>query len=221
MKPVVIIGAGGCAREILDIIDAVNAHENLFEMLGYIVDPQFGSPGAVVNDRPILGGYEWLENHSDEVLVVCGVGPSHHRYRLVKRAMAIGCQFCTLVHPGAVLTRWVELGQGVVIAAGCILTNQIRIGDHVQVNVACTISHDVTMADFVTLAPGVHVSGNVSLGEGAYVGAGASLIQKIHVGQWSITGAGSTVIKEVPANTTVVGVPARVIKERGEGWHLQ
>jgi len=219
MQPVAIIGAGGFAREVLDIFDAVNQDKPQYEVLGYIVDPQFGSPGTVINGLPILGGFEWLSARAESVYVICGVGPSHHRFRLVKRAEVLGCRFATIVHPTAVLTRWIQIGQGVVIAAGCILTNQIKLGNHVQVNLDCTIGHDATLGNFVTLAPGVHVSGNVTIEEGAYVGTGANIIEKLKIGRWSIVGAGSVIVKDVPPNTTVVGVPAKVIKEHEEGWH--
>jgi acetyltransferase-like isoleucine patch superfamily enzyme len=77
------------------------------------------------------------------------------------------------------------------------------------------------LEDFVTMAPGVHVSGNVCLGEGCYVGTGANIIDKKRLGKWSIVGAGSMIISDVPANSTVVGVPAKVIKMREDGWHMQ
>lgn len=220
MKPVVIIGAGGFAREVLDIIDAVNAEKPQYEVLGYIVDSQYGLPGTMINDKPILGGYDWLQQRSEDIMVICGVGSPQDRYKLVKRAEVMGCRFFSVVHPTAILTRWVQVGQGTVITAGCILTNQIRIGDHVQVNLDCTIGHDAILGNFVTLAPGVHISGNVVLAEGTYVGTGANIIEKLRIGRWSIVGAGSTVLKDVPANTTVVGVPAKVIKQRDEGWYL-
>jgi sugar O-acyltransferase (sialic acid O-acetyltransferase NeuD family) len=220
MERVAIIGAGGFAREVLDVIEAANEDRARYEVAGYIVDLQYGSPGTLVNDRPILGGFDWLARHSKDLLVICGVGPSHHRYRLVERARSLGCRFFSAIHPTAVLTRWVSVGQGVVVAAGSVFTNQIRIGDHTHVNLHCSIGHDVVIEDFVTLAPGVHVSGNVTLARGAFVGTGASIIERLRIGEWSIVGAGSTVVTEVSANTTVVGVPARAIKKSEAGWHL-
>lgn len=221
MEPVVIIGAGGHARELLDVIDAVNQEKQAYEVLGFIVDPEFGTPGTIVNNKPILGGFDWIAKHKSQLKVICGVGPPQHRYKLIKRAEELGCTFFSVVHPEARLTRWIELGIGVVITAGCILTNNIRIGNHSHINLDCTISHDVEIREFVTLSPGVHISGNVILREGVYVGTGANVIEKLEIGEWSIIGAGSTIVKNVPANTTVVGVPGTVIKTRDPGWHLQ
>jgi sugar O-acyltransferase (sialic acid O-acetyltransferase NeuD family) len=219
MKKIVIIGAGGYGREILDIIDACNIKEKVYEPLGFIVDPQYGKVGTIINGKPILGGFEWLDKHASEVYVTCGVGLSHQRYQLIQRASKMNCQFINLIHPSARMTRWITMGTGVVITAGCILTNNIQIGNHVHVNLACTIGHDTILQDFVTLAPGVHVSGNVILETGCYIGTGANIIQKIHVGEWATIGAGSVIVKNVPPNTTVVGVPGKVIKEREVGWY--
>lgn len=218
-KNLVILGAGGFARETLDVVDAINAVSPTWDMLGFIVDQQYGKPGDVINDKPILGGFEWIEAHAD-TYVICGVGAPEHRFKMIRRLMNLPIKYATLVHPNAVITRWLNLGVGVIITAGCILTNQIRIGNHVHINLDCTIGHDAVLEDFVTIAPGAHISGNVHLREGVYVGTGANLIEKKTVGAWSIIGAGSTVVKDIPPNTTAVGVPALVTKTRSEGWHL-
>lgn len=220
MKKVVIIGAGGFGREVLDIIDACNLVQEMYDPLGFVVDPQFGKPGTLVNDRPIVGGFDWLAKHVEDTYVVCAVGPSHQRYQLIERAKELDCRFISLIHPSVIMTRWISIGEGVVIAAGCILTNQIQIGNHVHINLDCTIGHNAHLGDFATLAPGVHVSGNVTLETGSYVGTGANLIEKLQIGEWSTVGAGSVVTGDIPANSTAVGVPARVIKEKEAGWHL-
>ena len=220
MKKVAIIGAGGFAREVLDVIDACNQVEERYEPLGFVIDPQYGLPGTIINDKPILGGFDWLEKYAGEVYITCAVGSSHHRYQLIQRATELKCRFVNLIHPTAVLTRWVTIGEGVVITAGCILTNQIQIGNHVHINLDCTIGHDVILQDFVTLSPGVHVSGNVTLGTGCFVGTGANFIEKLNIGAWTVIGAGSVIVGEVPADTTVVGIPGKIIKVKEPGWHL-
>lgn len=219
LQPLVILGAGGFARETLDVVEAINADKPRYDVLGFVVDEKYGRAGDVVNEKPILGGFSWFENHTD-VLAVCGVGAPEVRRHMINSARKMGIEFASLIHPNAQLTRWVKIGSGVIITSGCILTVQIRLGDHVHLNLDCTIGHDTMLENFVTLAPGVHVSGNVLLQEGAYVGTGANIIEKKTIGAWSVVGAGSTVVKDVPPNSTVVGVPARVIKERPEGWHL-
>lgn len=216
---VAILGARGGSRDVADIFEACIAAGQRYNLLGFVVDAEYGTPGTMINGYPVLGGYDWLEAHRAEVRVICGVGAPEKRMLLIERARALGVGFCTVIHPSVILTRRVQIGEGVSIGAGCVLTNQIRIGDHVQINIACTISHDALIGDYTTLSPGVHVAGNVTLGEGCFVGIGANIIDKKTVGAWSIIGAGAAVISDLPANVTAVGVPARVIKTRAEGWH--
>lgn len=218
-RKVVILGAGGFAREVLDIFEAQSDAGEPIDVQGFLVDTALGAPGTLVNDKPILGGLDWLEGRATTVEVICGVGAPDIRLDMVARANAIGCRWASAIHPSVMKTRRVEVGIGVVLAAGSILTNQIRIGDHVQLNLDCTVGHDTQVGDFVTVSPGVHISGNVRLGMGSFIGTGASIIEKRDVGEWSIVGAGAVVSADVPPNSTVVGVPARVIKTREPGWH--
>lgn len=220
-QEIVIIGAGGFGREVLDVFDAANFSQPVFDMIGYIVDPRYGKAGTVINEKPILGDFDWLAGHKDEVQAICAVGAPELRRRLIERAKKTGVKFCNIVHPNVRLTRWITIGEDVVITAGCILTNQIHIGSHVHINLDCTIGHDVIIEDFVTLAPGVHVSGNVILGEGCYIGTGTNIIEGKRIGPWSIIGAGSTIVRDIPENTIAVGVPGKVIKNRAAGWHLK
>jgi sugar O-acyltransferase (sialic acid O-acetyltransferase NeuD family) len=214
---VVILGAGGFAREVLDVYDACNdAGWGPFQVVGFLADGQ--PAGSTVNDRPLLGDVGWLSGQHDPPLVICGIGDPAVRRRVVGRAAELGARFHRVVHPDARLTRWVELGPGTVITAGCILTNRIRVGAHVHVNLNTTIGHDAIIEDFVTLAPGVHVSGNVTLGSGSNIGTGAAIIQGVTIGAGSVIGAGAVVTEDVPPDVVAVGVPARVVKERSPGW---
>jgi sugar O-acyltransferase (sialic acid O-acetyltransferase NeuD family) len=219
-KNVVIIGAGGFAREVLDIFDACIDAGDRYDVLGYVVDSPFGTPGTIVNEKPILGGLEWLDGHHRDIFVICGVGAPEVRRRLVVDAVKKGARFCSIVHPSVRMSKWNSLGVGVIIAAGCILTNQIRIGDHVQLNLDCTVGHDVAIGDFVTVSPGTHISGNVTIRTGSNIGTGVNIINRLEIGEWSVIGAGSTIIQDVPPNATVIGVPGKVVKRREDGWYL-
>jgi sugar O-acyltransferase (sialic acid O-acetyltransferase NeuD family) len=215
---VVIIGAGGFGREVLDVFDAINNAKPTFDVIGFIVDDSYGKPGDVINNKSILGGFDWLAKHKEDVYAVCGVGTPELRLKLIRKAESIGAQFCSAVHPKATLTNWISIGNGTIIAAGCILTNQIKIGKHVHLNLDCTIGHDVVIEDFVTVSPGCHISGRVQIRRGAFIGTGTNIIENLKIGYWSVVGAGSTVIKDIRKNSVAVGNPAKEIKLKIEGW---
>jgi sugar O-acyltransferase (sialic acid O-acetyltransferase NeuD family) len=219
LQKIVLIGGGGFAREVMDVIQAINAVTPTFHACGYVVEEPYFRLGEMVNDLPVLGTLDWIRENTG-VMAVCAIGAPEVRHRIVRLAEATGTAFATIRHPRAELSRWATVDQGSVVTAGCILGSQVRIGRHVLINPNCTVAHDATLDDFVTLAPGANISGNVSLHEGCYVGTGAKIVQHVTLGRWSVTGAGSTVIADVPPNSTVVGVPARIVKTRHEGWHF-
>lgn len=220
-KKITIIGAGGFGRELLSLLEDCNRDKPQYDILGFIVQKQYAQPGEVVNGYPVLGDFDWFDKSYRDVYAICAVGAPQDRLRLAKYAVSRGVKFCSVIHPLASVGKWVKIGMGSVISAGSILTVQVRVDNHVYINLDCTISHDVVIQDYVTVSPGTHISGNVAVCEGSFIGTGANIIQKVHIGPWSVIGAGSVVIRDVPANTTVVGNPGKVIKEREIGWYLR
>jgi sugar O-acyltransferase (sialic acid O-acetyltransferase NeuD family) len=211
-EKVVIIGAGGFGREVLDIFEEDNKKEKRWNILGFIDDnPEI--QGKKIRGYPVLGGVEWfLTPEAKGVKTVVAIGDNKVRKKVVERAEAYGAEFCNIIHPSVIMTPHVKLGKGVIIAAGCILTNNITIGNHVIINLDVTIGHDTVIEDFVNLAPGVHINGNNRIEEGVFVGSGAVTIQNIKIGKWSIIGAGAVVVNDIPERVVAVGVPAKPIK---------
>jgi sugar O-acyltransferase (sialic acid O-acetyltransferase NeuD family) len=221
MRAIAILGAGGHAREQLDLIAALNEVKPRYEVLGFVVDEAFAKPGEQVRGLPVLGATDWLADNVSKVELVCAIGEPAARRRVVLRAEGLGARFCSLVHPSVVMSGSVELGAGSIVSAGSVLSSDIRIGPHVHVNIGSSISHDCRLDEYATLAPGAHLAGVVRVGAGCQLGLGTVVSDRCSLGEWAITGAGAVVVDDVPSNTTAVGVPARVIETRLPGWHLE
>lgn len=214
MRKVVIVGAGGHGREQLDLIGALNAVEPSFEVLGFLIDAQDSSGEVAVRGLPVLGADDWVASHAADVELVCAIGASAARRRGVERLSALGGRFCSLIHPSAVVGPEVRHGEGLLVGANAVVTSDAVLGHHVHVNIGTTVSHDTRIGDYCSLAPGTHLAGSVELAEGVDLGVATTAKPGVRVGSWAISGAGSVLVHDVPAHSTVVGVPARVIAQR-------
>jgi sugar O-acyltransferase (sialic acid O-acetyltransferase NeuD family) len=215
---IVIFGAGGSGRETLQVVRDINALRPSWSFAGFVVDSGFESVAEAAGLQ-VAGNIDWLAAHPD-VQVVVAVGASAPRRQVVRRIrQRCGNPFAVLIHPRAWVGDNVQVGAGSVICAGAMLTTDIRLGEHVHVNIGSTISHDAVLGDFVTLNTGVHLAGNVRLHDGAEAHTGCVVIPRCAVGAWSIIGAGAVVTADVIENCTVVGAPARVVRQRPDGWH--
>jgi len=219
VKSVVIVGAGGFGREVLEIFKDRNRVSKIWNILGFI-DEDKELHGKMVNGYPVLGGLDWLRRHNSSNLgCVCAINACETRKRVVERLRRIGVNFYNAIHPSVIMSDSVEMGTDVIICAGSILTVNIRIGDHVHIDTNCTIAHDAVIGSYCRLNPGVKINGNNHLGEGVYVGTGATFIQEVSAGSWSTIGAGAVVIADIPEKVTAVGVPAKMIKSKDQREH--
>jgi sugar O-acyltransferase (sialic acid O-acetyltransferase NeuD family) len=215
MNSVVIVGAGGFGREVLEIFKDQNRIKKRWDIVGFIDDSK-ALYGKIVNGYPVLGGLNWLKEHydKDNLSCVCAIGMPETRKKVVTKLQEIDARFCNAIHPSVIMSEFVKLGEDVIICAGCILTVNIEIGDHVHIDTNCTVAHNVAIGNFCRLSPGAKINGHVNLGEGVFVGSGATLVQETSAGNWSTVGAGAVVTEDIPDNVVVVGVPARVVRNK-------
>ncbi|MFT3735707.1 MAG: acetyltransferase [Rhodocyclaceae bacterium] len=215
MKDLVIVGAGGHGREVLQLVRDINAVSPQWNVLGF-VDDAWTAPRELAG-VPVLGRPDWLRGRDCAVTVA--IGAPAVRRKVVQRLMAEGvCDFATLVHPAAYVGARVKIGIGSVLAVSAVVTCDVLIGEHVLINTAAVASHDCQLADWVTLAPRATLCGAVKLAEGAEVCAAATVLQGLEVAAWARVGGGACVIGPVGANETVVGVPASCVRVRDTNW---
>ena len=204
---VLIVGAGGHAQVVADVLLAMRAAGAAVEVIGY-VDDNPALQGRRLLNLPVLGPVSrWKALAPDELVVA--VGDNHARARLQRSLAAEGACFFVARHPRSTVAPDVLLGKGTVVMAGVVVNTGSVIGEGVILNTGCTIDHHNHIDNFSHIAPGAHLAGEVVVGEGAFVGVGAAVIPQQRIGSWSVVGAGAVVVRPVPERTTVVGVPAK------------
>ena len=210
MKNIVIVGAGGVGRETSLIIQKINELKATWSLIGF-VDDNINTWGNIINGYPVIGGIDSLEKLSLDTYVVIAIANYKVKKKIVNK-INNRFKFATIVHPNVWIHNYMTLGEGTIIYEGVILTANIEIGNHVIISPKCGIGHDSIIKDYVSLLWNVNVSGNDIIEEGVMMGSGSTIIQGKKIGEGSIIGAGAVVIDDVDCFSTVVGVPAKVIK---------
>jgi len=211
-KKICIVGTGGCGREALCcIIDAYGWQdcERLHEEVVFMVSDSYFSESEVMG-VPVIKRSEFEASLYN---VVVAIGDPALRKNYIEK-MPAETTFQTVIHPSAVLSKWIEIEEGAIIMAGCVLTCNIRIGKHVHLNRHTTIGHDCVLSDYFTTAPAAVVSGNCHFGEGVYLGTNACVKQGITIADNVIIGMGAVVTKPVEQAGTYVGNPLRKLEKK-------
>ena len=209
---VVVYGAGGQARVLLELMDRAGICP-----LAGLVDDNPALHGTKVEGLPVLGNVDKLAAYIRVYRIhraVIAMGDNALRKRFAEHARSLGLRLPVLIHPNAYVSPSAQLGEGTVVMAGAVVSAHAKLGELCIVNTRTSIDHDCELGDCVHIGPGATLTGNVTVGNETTIGAGSTVIPGLIVGDSSIVGAGATVIRDVPSNTTVVGCPARPIPRK-------
>lgn len=207
MKNIVIIGAGGFAREVVWLINRINKVYPTWNILGYL-DDNLKQKGKVLLGYPVLGELDLsIKLSNNDTYFICAVGAAKIRKEIINKLGDI--KYAKLIDPSVQIDDTIKIGDGSIICAGNILTVDITIGEHVIINLDCTIGHDAIINDFVTVYPSVNISGNTNIGTMVEMGTGSKVIQGLSIHRETIIGAGGVIVKDISESGVYVGVPAK------------
>lgn len=214
MADLVVVGAGGFAREVAFLVDDLNRAGGQWKMLGYI-DRDADKQGTAVGNHTILGSEQFIHDYQGELGVVVGIGqPSLIRKVVESLAHLEHVSFPNLIHPSVIMhANRVRFGRGNIVCAGNIFTTDIEVGSFNILNLSCTFGHDCVIGDANVVNPGVNISGGVVIGNHCLLGTGCTILQNKKIGHGVTVGAGALVVKDVPPEVTVVGVPAKILEK--------
>jgi sugar O-acyltransferase (sialic acid O-acetyltransferase NeuD family) len=205
-KPVAIVGYSGHAYVIIDIF--LNA--------GRLVTAYCDAEEKTLNPYHLtyLGKESEVINKLKKFDYFACVGHNGIREKIHNQLSQYLGDPVNAIHPSAVISASVKMGNGVMIAANTTLNPMVEIGNGVVCNTSSSIDHECIIGDFSFIAPGAVLCGNVIVGKSSFVGANSVIRQGITIGNNVIIGAGTVVIKDIPDNTTVIGNPARKLVKK-------
>lgn len=214
MKKIVIIGAGGHAKVVADIIlkrkELLN--ENI-EVVGFLDDNFESLKNKEIFGCKVLGSINFLNSlKNKDYLYIIAIGNNEIREKIFIEHK--DASYYTAIHPTAVIANDVKIGQGTVVMANAVINSSSIVGKHCIINTGSIIEHDNKIEDFVHISPRVVLCGNIEIGKKTWVGAGSTIINNRRIGKNIIIGAGTVVIRDVENGCTLVGNPGKVIKKK-------
>lgn len=212
MKNLIIIGAGGYAKSVLDSVDYMN-----FKMTGYIDDIK--PVGTIHQGYPVLGsGIECLENPADYVFFIA-IGNNYKRKVWFDKLKERNLSLINVIDKSALVSNAATIGEGSFIGKLAILNHGSSVGDNCVINTRALIEHGCKINNHVNISTNATLNGDVVCEEGSFIGSGTVINGQLTIGEWALVGSGAVVINDVDKNKTVVGVPAKEIQSNNRKYN--
>jgi sugar O-acyltransferase (sialic acid O-acetyltransferase NeuD family) len=209
LLPVVLVGGGGHASDVLQAIEAVNGARPTYRVIGILADDDLVRARFAGRGVGKIGTLDDVDA-VDAAYVLC-LGWPWTRSAVAARIGERGEPAPPIVHPSADVGVGVELGPGSVVLGHAHLSPFVRLGAHALVSYGVSVGHETTFGDHASVMPNAAVSGEVAGGHRVLVGAGAVVREGVRLGDDVRIGAGAAVVSDIAAGLTVVGVPARPV----------
>lgn len=207
----IIIGAKGFAKELLQIIDDNGILDNT---LHFYDDISSDLPNLLYGRFRIVRSLEelhlfFLNNSKDFIL---GIGGPTIRFDLSQKAQQVGGRLTSMISRRAQISQFnIYMEDGLCIMQNSIIENDAILYEGSIIHNNVMVSHGVVVGKYCEVSPGAKLLGNVKIGEMCQIGTNAVVLPNINIGKNVRVGAGAVVTKDIPDNFTVVGIPANPI----------
>lgn len=216
----IIAGAKGLAKELLEIFFQQNALTDLYFFDNLSKD----IPEKLFDQFKVIGSFDQAQKVFQAIgntSFCLGLGNPVLRYRLCQQFLEIEGNLISVISPKADIGNFdTTIGQGCCILPGVVITSTVKIGNGCLINPNATISHDSSIGNFVEISPGVNVTGNCTIGDFCFLGSNSVILPKVKIGKNVVVGAGAVVTKDISDNCMVVGAPA-IVKRKLEPLNIQ
>lgn len=202
-KKVVIIGAGGHGRVVSDIAESCGD-----TVLGFLDDGEVTNPNIKK-----LGKTSDAINYCDnDTYLFVAIGNCAVRRKIMENLP--NANWYTAIHPSAVISPSVKIGEGSCVMPNAVINNSAIIGKGVIINTCASVDHDSIIGDYTHIACGAHLAGTVTVGDTCWIGIGAIISNNISICNELTIGAGAVIVNDITEKGTYVGVPAKKLKKR-------
>jgi len=177
-----------------------------------VLDDDPAKQGQSILGVEIIGPFGFLEGadpSSDEAANLVA-RTTKGRQSAMNKIRSFGLPFATLIDPMVDLLG-VSIEKNVTVYPHAILCANASLGEGTVVFMRGLVGHGAQVGPGCGVAPGSVINARVELSQGVYIGSNASILPDLTIGAWATIGANSSVIQDVPAEATVMGVPAQIL----------
>ncbi len=206
LKDLIIVGAGGMGRELLQWIKDINTVEPEWNILGFIDDNDKALDEKKCDYRIIGSISEW--DVKDDQYFAMAIAEPTTKEKVVRILKNRGAEFATIIHPKARIGQFNEIGEGSVLYPDASLSVNIKIGSFVTL-LGSTVGHDAEIGDFSSIMGNCNINGNVKIGKRVFFGCQVITVPSRKIGDDAYVGAGSVVMTNIRKNSKVMGYPAK------------
>lgn len=209
MKNLIIIGAGGCGREILQWAKDINRVNRKWNIKGFLDDDEHALEHKRC-DCQIISSIDAYKIQPEDVFV-CGIGDSATRKAVIEKMKEKGAEFVNIIHPTAVVADSCMLGNGVILYPFSLISDNAVVSDGCIVNMHSSVAHDATLGSYCTVSSYCDITGMCTVGDEVFMGTSVKLVPGTKVGNHAFICAGSIVMTRVRDGVKVMGNPAKKI----------
>lgn len=209
MKNLLIIGAGGCGREVLQWAKDINKVIPRWNIKGFLDDDLTVLDGLQCDIKILSTIDEYAITSDDEF--ICSIGNSKIRKNIIERMKGKGAVFTNLIHPTAIIAESSKLGEAIILYPFSLISDNTEIGNGCIINMYSSIAHDSVVGEYCTISAHCDVTGMCKLGRNVFMGSTSNMIPGVSIGDDVFICAGSTVMSNLKNQSKVLGVPARKV----------
>jgi sugar O-acyltransferase (sialic acid O-acetyltransferase NeuD family) len=212
MENLIIIGAGGFALEVVDLIESINTNKETYKIIGLLDDQK---NNFIIKKYNVIGKLSDYKKFSQHSFVIAIANPEV-RESIYSELKLNDIRTPNLIHPKTEMSKHIKLqdDSATIINYLTQISAGVKIEKAVIIDSKSYVGHETILKSFVTIYPGVNISGKNIINEKSEIGLGTNIIQGLSIGSNSFIGAGSTVVRDIKDNVVAVGTPCKPIKDR-------
>lgn len=200
-KPVLVIGGGGHALVVVDILRQLE-----IEILAIVSRDPLKKCTVFDGIQTFRSDNAVLDFSCAEICLVNGIGSmpgSRARATLFDYYKKNNFEFLSVISPFSIVSAHAHISEGAHVFHGAIVNAGATIGDNSIINSGAIVEHECNVGKNNHIAPGASLCGLVTTGEFVHVGTGANVIQGVKIGGNSCVGAGATLTRDLDSNSTI------------------